>query len=178
MRSSISQQRWSRRKFLALAGSAAALASRPAWAQANVHLGFPGGVDQRPLVSDFPHKGAMILQRSRPPLLETPFEVFDQGVFTPNDRFYVRWHWAVIPTEVDADTFRLAVRGHVNQALSLSLTDILALPRVEMAAVNQCSGNSRGFFSRGSPAANGRTARWAMPSGPACGSRTCSTARA
>jgi hypothetical protein len=40
----------------------------------------------------------MILQRTRPPLLETPMEVFDRGVFTPNDRFYVRWHWAVIPT--------------------------------------------------------------------------------
>ena len=39
----------------------------------------------------------MILQRTRPPLLETPFEVFDRGVFTPNDQFFVRWHWAVIP---------------------------------------------------------------------------------
>ena len=56
----------------------------------------------------------MILQRSRPPLLETPFDVFDRGVFTPNDQFYVRWHWAVIPEEVDVATFRLAVRGHVN----------------------------------------------------------------
>ena len=43
----------------------------------------------------------MILQRTRPPLLETPFEVFDKGVFTPNDHFYVRWHWAVIPTDID-----------------------------------------------------------------------------
>jgi hypothetical protein len=28
--------------------------------------------------------------------------------------------------------FRLAVRGHVNQALSLSLADLLAMPRVEL----------------------------------------------
>jgi DMSO/TMAO reductase YedYZ molybdopterin-dependent catalytic subunit len=89
----------------------------------------------------------MILQRTRPPLLETPFEVFDHGMFTPNDQFFVRWHWANIPTEVNADTFRLAVRGHVNQVLSLSLPDILALPQVELAAVNQCSGNSRGLFT-------------------------------
>jgi DMSO/TMAO reductase YedYZ molybdopterin-dependent catalytic subunit len=67
-------------------------------------------------------------------------------VFTPNDQFYVRWHWAVIPTSVDADAFRLSVRGHVNQTLSLSIGDLLKLPRVELAAVNQCSGNSRGFF--------------------------------
>jgi hypothetical protein len=34
----------------------------------------------------------------------------------------------------------------VNRELPLSLDDILALPRVELAAVNQCSGNSRGYF--------------------------------
>jgi DMSO/TMAO reductase YedYZ molybdopterin-dependent catalytic subunit len=89
----------------------------------------------------------MILQRTRPPLLETPFEVFDKGVFTPNDQFYVRWHWAVIPTDIDTDKFALTVHGHVNQPLSLSLKDILhGLPGVQLAAVNQCSGNSRGFF--------------------------------
>ena len=106
----------------------------------------PGGPDERDLTGAFPQKGAMILQRTRPPLLETPFEVFDQGAFTPNDRFFVRWHLAYIPTEIKVDEFRLAVHGHVNQSLSLTLTDILAFPRVELAAVNQCSGNSRGYF--------------------------------
>ena len=67
-------------------------------------------------------------------------------MLTPNERFFVRWHWAVIPTAVNVDTFRLTVHGHVNQTLSLSLNDILALPRVELVAVNQCSGNSRGHF--------------------------------
>jgi len=47
---------------------------------------------------------------------------------------------------MDVAKFQLAVRGHVNNALMLSLQDILAMPRVELAAVNQCSGNSRGFF--------------------------------
>src|SRR5262245_55010235 len=93
-----------------------------------------------------PQKGEMILQRTRPPLLETPLEVFDRSLFTPNDRFFVRWHWALIPTAVDVGSFRLAVRGHVNRETRLSLDDILALPRVELAAVNQCSGNSRGYF--------------------------------
>jgi DMSO/TMAO reductase YedYZ molybdopterin-dependent catalytic subunit len=79
-------------------------------------------------------------------LLETPFDVFDKSVFTPNDQFFVRWHWAVIPTEVNVDNFRLAVHGHVNRNLMLSLGNILALPQVELAAINQCSGNSRGYF--------------------------------
>lgn len=65
--------------------------------------------------------------------METPFDVFDTGVFTPNDWFFVRWHWAMIPTSVNAEIFRLRVRGHLNQTLSLSLSDILALPRVELA---------------------------------------------
>ena len=137
----------SRRRFLQAASLVGALPpSIPAWADVFINLDLPGGPDHRSITTDFPQKGRMILQRSRPPLLETPFDVFDSGVFTPNDQFFVRWHWALIPTQVDVTAFKLTVRGHVNQALSLSMTDILAMPRVEMAAVNQCSGNSRGLF--------------------------------
>lgn len=137
----------SRRRLLGTAGMAgAAIAAAPALAQQMIILPLPGGADDRPLTTAFPQKGTMILQRTRPPMLETPFEVFDQGVLTPNDRFFVRWHWSVIPTEIDTASYRLAVRGHVDQPLSLTLQDLLSLPQVEMAAVNQCSGNSRGFF--------------------------------
>jgi DMSO/TMAO reductase YedYZ molybdopterin-dependent catalytic subunit len=122
------------------------LASAPALADTMVKLALPGGPGERVMTNAFPQKGALILQRARPPLLETPLEVFDQSVLTPNDRFFVRWHWAVIPSAVDVPSFRLTVHGHVNQTLSLSLNDILALPRVELVAVNQCSGNSRGYF--------------------------------
>jgi DMSO/TMAO reductase YedYZ molybdopterin-dependent catalytic subunit len=136
-----------RRSFLGQAAAGGlALASGPAWANTSIELPLPGGPRQRALTTAFPQKATMILQRTRPPLLETPFEVFDRGVFTPNDQFYVRWHWAVIPTEIDVDTFRLSVSGHVDKALSLTLKDVVdGLPRVELAAVNQCSGNSRGF---------------------------------
>jgi DMSO/TMAO reductase YedYZ molybdopterin-dependent catalytic subunit len=137
----------SRRRFLQHAGVVGGMvAAFPAWAENFVNLDLPGGPTRREVTTAFPQKGAMILQRTRPPLLETPFEVFDRGVFTPNDQFFVRWHWSVIPEQVDVATFRLAVRGHVNTALSLSLADLLAMPRIELAAVNQCSGNSRGLF--------------------------------
>jgi DMSO/TMAO reductase YedYZ molybdopterin-dependent catalytic subunit len=144
----LSHSRSSRRQFLGGAGAATlAVASAPALADAMVKLPLPGGPDERPVTTAFPQKGALILQRTRPPLLETPFEVFDRGVFTPNDQFYVRWHWAVIPNAIDVAKFRLAVRGYVNKTLSLSLMDIVnGLPPVELAAVNQCSGNSRGYF--------------------------------
>ncbi len=136
-----------RRQLLGAAGVGALALSGPSWAQTTIDLSLPGGPDARQITTAFPQKGPMILQRTRPPLLETPFEVFDKGVFTPNDQFYVRWHWAVIPTDIDPDKFSLKVHGHVNQSLSLSLNDILhGLPSVQLAAVNQCSGNSRGFF--------------------------------
>ena len=121
-------------------------ATSPVWADGFVDLDLPSEPVRRELTGAFPQKGQMILQRSRPPLLETPFEVFDRDVFTPNDQFFVRWHWAAIPPQIDVATFRVAIRGHVNNPLSLTLADVLAMPRVEMAAVNQCSGNSRGLF--------------------------------
>jgi DMSO/TMAO reductase YedYZ molybdopterin-dependent catalytic subunit len=141
----------SRRSFLAGAGGlgAAALLGAFSWpARAGGFIELPFANGRRELVTNFPQKGAMILQRTRPPLLETPFEVFDQGVFTPNDRFYVRWHLANIPTAVDPADFRLKVRGQVRHSISLTMHDLLHdFPPFEIAAVNQCSGNSRGFFS-------------------------------
>jgi DMSO/TMAO reductase YedYZ molybdopterin-dependent catalytic subunit len=144
----------SRRSALRQLGLAGvAFSAAPAFAEDMIKLPLPSDPRERPLTHDFPQKDIMILQRVRPPLLETPFEVFDHGVFTPNNQFYVRWHWAVIPTSVDVASFRLAVRGHLNQTLSLSIDDLRNLPQVELAAVNQCSGNSRGFYEPRVPGA-------------------------
>lgn len=131
---------------------AAALAGT-ARAQRAVNLGLPGGPSERRTSAAFPQKGEMIVQRVRPPLLETPFEVFDDGVLTPNDRFFVRWHWGDIPTGIDTAAFRLAIHGAVAKPLSLSLAELMKLPRIEYAAVNQCSGNSRGLFDPRIPGA-------------------------
>ena len=139
-----------RRRFLSLAAGLAA----PALAR-DVDLRLPGGPSARRLTDAFPGKRGMILQRTTPPLLETPLAAFDAGIFTPNDRFYVRWHWP-FPTEIDPRAFRLTIDGHVATPLSLSLRDIAALPRFEIAAVNQCSGNSRGVFEP-----RGAGAQWA-----------------
>src|SRR5260370_24131190 len=150
-----------RRRLLRAAGVGALALSESGWAQTIIDLPLPGGPGAREITTAFPQKGPMILQRTRPPLLETPFEVFDKGVFTPNDQFYVRWHWALIPTDIDTNKFTLTVRGHVNQTLSLSPNDILhGLPSVQLSAVNQCSGNSRGFFQPRVP--GGESANAAM----------------
>jgi DMSO/TMAO reductase YedYZ molybdopterin-dependent catalytic subunit len=140
--------RATRRQVLRQIGAAGVvLAGGPVWAETTVDLPLPGGPQQRAITTGFPQKGAMILQRTRPPLLETPFSVFDRSLFTPNEQFYVRWHWADIPTEIDVATFRLQVRGQVARPQAFTLDEIVnGLPRVELVAVNQCSGNSRGYF--------------------------------
>jgi DMSO/TMAO reductase YedYZ molybdopterin-dependent catalytic subunit len=143
--------RRSRRHFLGGVGGLGltGLLAAPSWSSAEESsVVFPFVNGERDLVKNFPQKGAMVQQRARPPLLETPFEVFDQGIFTPNERFYVRWHLANIPTVVDPATFRLKIRGHVERALNLTLSELVReFKPVEIAAVNQCSGNSRGFFA-------------------------------
>lgn len=143
-----------RRRLLAGGGAAGlVLLSGAGSPVRTVDLRLPGGPSRRPLTTAFPEKGEMILQRTRPPLLETPFEVFDQGVFTPNDRFFVRWHWDGFPTEIDPAGHRLRIHGAVERPLALSIDELLAMPRIEYAAVNQCAGNARGLFEPRVPGA-------------------------
>jgi len=150
---SLLASRLARRRLLALGSLAGGGAIAAAATPSTVRLMLAQGAEDRPIAADFAGKKAMIVQRNRPPLLETPMEVFDRGVFTPNDQFYVRWHWADIPLEVDAQKFRLEIGGHVRQALSLGLDELLRMPRLSYAAVNQCSGNSRAFFQPRVPGA-------------------------
>ena len=124
----------------------------------------PFGNGERPMVK-YPQKRPMIGMTSRPPQLETPFAVFNNGPITPNDAFFVRYHLAGIPLEIDPDTFRVEVKGKVDKPLKLSLAELKAMPSVEIVAVNQCSGNSRGFFEprvAGGQLGNGAmgNARW------------------
>ncbi|WP_036279772.1 molybdopterin-dependent oxidoreductase [Methylocystis sp. ATCC 49242] len=115
-----------------------------ALAEESVHLPFANG--ERPLVS-YPGKRPLLRLTSRPPQLETPFTVFDQGPITPNDAFFVRYHLADIPLTIDPEAYRIEVGGKVARKLSLSLTELkTAFEPIEFIAVNQCSGNSRGFF--------------------------------
>ena len=136
-----------RREFLraaAAAGISTFIGVRPAGVFAAAGFSLPVSNGDR-LLAQFPQKRPLILQTSRPPQLETPFEIFDQGVMTPNDAFFVRYHLAGIPTEIDPETFRLSVKGKVNTPLELSLADLRKLDPIEYVAVNQCSGNSRAF---------------------------------
>jgi sulfite dehydrogenase len=133
-----------RRRFLKeVSLGAAGLGTMPlhSLAAGSETLAFGNGT--RELVA-YPQKRPLLRITTRPPHLETPFRVFSEGVITPNDAFFVRYHLANFPTSIDAQSYRLKVGGHVKQSLSLSLDELKALAEpVEVIAVNQCSGNSR-----------------------------------
>lgn len=119
---------------------------------------------ERPLVK-YPQKRPMIGLTSRPPQLETPFAIFNDSPITPNNAFFVRYHLADVPLDIDPDKFTLEIKGKVDHPLKLSLKDIRKLRSVDLVAVNQCSGNSRGFLNprvAGGQLGNGAmgNARW------------------
>src|SRR5438874_5057863 len=131
-------------KGAGMAALAAGFGSAKALALDTVTLPFDNGA--RPLVR-VPQKRPMIGVTSRPPQLETPFAIFNDGPITPNNAFFVRYHLADVPLNIDPDKFTLEIKGKVDKPLKLSLKEIRKMRAVEIAAVNQCSGNSRGFFS-------------------------------
>ena len=156
----------SRRAFLRAAALAAlaTLLSPSGFSAETIELPFENGL--RPLVK-FPQKRPLILLTSRPPQLETPFSVFNDGILTPNDAFFVRYHLAQFyPEKVEPASFRLEIKGNVKVPVSLSLADLQTkFEPVETTAVLQCSGNSRGFFQprvAGGQSGNGAmgNARW------------------
>jgi sulfite dehydrogenase len=157
------ERRVSRRRFFGAAVLAATAAR--AIAQKTVTLPFENG--ERPLVK-YPQKRPLLRLTARPPQLETPFSVFNEGVITPNDAFFVRYHLTLSPPaaeQLTPERFRLQIRGAVASPLTFSMDELKRLEAVEVVAVNQCSGNSRGFSQPrvpGGQSGNGMmgNARW------------------
>ena len=100
----------------------------------------------------FPEKRPLITYSDRPPLLETPREVFTSAL-TPNDLFFVRWHMPIIPNYINPNTFSISINGLVKEDLKISLNELKSkFEQVELTAVLQCGGNSRTAFK---PTASG-----------------------
>ena len=142
-----------RRRYV-IAGGAGVLAAaglgavgRTAFAaDATTELPFSNG---RRNLAAYPEKRPLIVLTSRPPQLETPFEVFNEGPITPNDAFFVRYHHAGIPTSIDGDQHVIKIAGNaVGKPFDLTMAELRAqFKPIEYVAVNQCSGNGRGLFS-------------------------------
>src|SRR5947199_5022617 len=155
------------RRRLVAGGALAGLGlARVAFAQTAQTRELPFANGTRSLVA-YPEKRPLIVLTSRPPQLETPFEVFNDGIITPNDAFFVRYHNAGIPTSVDPDTHVIRIGGNAaGKPFELTMAELRTqFKPVEVVAVNQCSGNSRGYFTprvTGGQLSNGAmgNARW------------------
>lgn len=134
-----------RRKVLL--GSGAALFA-PAIARAAapaMHPGLPSGTRDIAALVALPGKKPLIRLTDRPPNYEAPLDAFATPI-TPNDRFFVRYHLAVIPEMAELRNWKLSIGGDsAGREIGLTLAELRALPRHEVTAVCQCSGNRRGL---------------------------------
>jgi len=143
-----------RRRLLKAASAAAALTGSGVsflqmWAGEAAGLDLPAelpeGARAEAILDVLPAKRPLIKLTYRPPNYETPIEYFRSAI-TPNDAFYVRYYLSDIP-QVDAKTSKLSIGGEgANAQAELTFDDLQKMPAVEIAAVNQCSGNRRGLF--------------------------------
>jgi sulfite dehydrogenase (cytochrome) subunit A len=134
-----------RRHFIKkAAGSLAALGGLSLLQQSG--LAVTTGAEDSTVMDALPGKEALIKKTYRPPNYETPVNYFD-APFTPNNRFFVRYHNTVIP-EVKAGEWRLRIGGDaVRTPLELNLEQLRRdFKPVEIAALCLCSGNRRGLF--------------------------------
>jgi DMSO/TMAO reductase YedYZ molybdopterin-dependent catalytic subunit len=131
---------------LALAGSGPLARAGRAVEKSFLPQGLPEGVYDTATLDALPGKRPLIKLSYRPPNYETPLSYFTSE-FTPNESFFVRYHLAGIPEEIDAAQWKLKVGGKgAGKQLELDLAELRSdFDAVEIAAVCQCAGNRRGF---------------------------------
>jgi DMSO/TMAO reductase YedYZ molybdopterin-dependent catalytic subunit len=108
--------------------------------------GLPAGAYGIAQMANLPGKRPLIELTARPPNYEAPMAAFATPI-TPNDLFFVRYHLAGIPPQIDRQQWRIAVTGDsVATAQQLGFQDLQRdFEQVEVTAVCQCSGNRRGL---------------------------------
>jgi len=131
-----------------LAFAAPGLVSRPASPGELPYLtfGLPAGVYDTAILDALPGKQPLIKLSYRPPNYETPAPYFSSPI-TANDAFFVRYHLANIPEQIDLPNWRLRVGGEgAANPFELTMADLQnGFEQVEITAVCQCSGNRRGL---------------------------------
>jgi DMSO/TMAO reductase YedYZ molybdopterin-dependent catalytic subunit len=120
-----------RRAFLALMGrggiGGAILGSLPQWARAAVTP-----------------PAELLVRNDWPEHYETTLEALGRSWITRTDRFFVRSH---LPApQVDVAGWRLEVAGLVRTPLTLTLSELKALPQLEETYTLECAGNGRGLM--------------------------------
>ena len=100
---------------------------------------------ESPLRSGRVQSGAdLIIRQREPENLEFDFSSLD-SFLTPNDRFYVRTHFAT-PT-LEADKWQLRVEGAVKRPFTLTYDELRKLPSRKVQATLECAGNGRVYLT-------------------------------
>jgi sulfite dehydrogenase len=134
-----------RRDMIAGAGTSLLVSPSIAAESTRIPAELPDGTRQIARFVNLPDKRRMLRLVDRPPNYAAPVNVFTD-IVTPNDRFYVRYHLAGVPSAADMDDWSLSVAGDaVERPVRLKLSDLLDMPSNEVLAVCQCAGNRRGF---------------------------------
>ena len=145
----------SRRRFvrLLLAGGSVAVLDACELGEAPDQAGDAAGLAPAPSADESPWVKDPTPFILHPTNLETPLSSLE-GLFTPNELFFVRNH---APTPIlDPVSFRLRIEGDaIPQPLELSLAELREMPSRSIVAYVECAGNWRSFFGR----VLGRTAR-------------------
>jgi len=71
-----------------------------------------------------------------------------QSWITGNAVFFKRNQGQIMASPVALNTWRLSILGCVEKTLELSFSDILAMPKIEVADTLECSGNSRSLLTK------------------------------
>ena len=127
----------------AIVASGAQAAQKPHW----MSPALPDGTRDEATLERLPGKQPLIRLSDRPPNYETPIDAFSSAI-TPNDRFFVRYHLAGIPTMDALKNWSLTVNGDAaERQVAFTMADLKKdFSQVEVTAVCQCSGNRRGLF--------------------------------
>jgi sulfite dehydrogenase len=135
------------RRTLIAAGATALLAPVPGMADGLVlPPELPDGTKEIVRTANLPDKTRLLRLTDRPPNYATPTDVFAQAI-TPNDRFFVRYHFDAVPPPPLIDDWVLNVGGDAAmQETRLTWTDLRDMPQIGVVAVCQCAGNRRGLF--------------------------------
>lgn len=83
----------------------------------------------------------LVVHRAHPLNAETSLHDLIGGVVMPNARFYVRNHFQI--PDLDASSWRLDISGLIERPLSISLTQLQAMPSTSAVVTLECAGNGR-----------------------------------
>ena len=110
------------------------------WAR---RVGLPLALGNNPRATAQDNGREGLIERVREPQnLEFPFHTLDEFI-VPNDRFFVRNHFAA--PQLETTTWRLRVTGHVTREIELTYDQLRRLPTETVTATLECAGNSRGL---------------------------------